>query len=171
MMTAEEQSLCLDLAIRTNGVRKVSKEEFLRRFPSAVEDGKLALHLLEESYRAQDARNLSCALMVGFIFGFGREHLDILCRLVDEDWHINHEDVVDVLDKLRRPETVDALFRATQWVPEYLKFDDNRALAVKAIWALWKLQTPEANARLEQLAASDEPILQETATMLLNKKH
>jgi len=168
-MTAEEQNLCLGMVKRLNGIQRVSKEEFLRRFPSAVEDGRLALHLLEESYRAQDGRDLSCALMVGFMFGFRHEHLDILCLLVDADWHNSHEDVVGALDKLREPEAADALFRATQWVPEYLKFDENRALAVKAIWALWKLQSPEAKARLEQIAASETPILRETATMLLNK--
>ncbi|RST14149.1 hypothetical protein E2C00_18095 [Streptomyces sp. WAC05374] len=34
-----------------------------------------------------------------------------------------------MLGKLRSPRTVPALVEATRWVPDYLDFDDNRALA------------------------------------------
>ncbi|MFD5103330.1 hypothetical protein [Streptomyces albidochromogenes] len=33
---------------------------------------------------------------------------------------------------------------ATRWIPEYLDFDEFRALAVKAIWALGAIPGPEA---------------------------
>ncbi|MHB1530435.1 MAG: HEAT repeat domain-containing protein [Acidiferrobacteraceae bacterium] len=146
----------------------------MRQFPSAVEQGRLALRWLEEAWQARSAEDLSCALIVGGSFGFGPERLDILCRLVEVDWHYDHEDVVSTLDGLRTHnpglrthDVVEALFHATQWIPEYLKFDDCRALAVKATWALGKIPGPEAEAKLETLARSDDAILRKNAVKQL----
>ena len=44
----------------------------MRRFPSAVEHGKLAPKLLEDAYQAQDGDNLESALTVGSTFGFAK---------------------------------------------------------------------------------------------------
>jgi len=58
-MTIEEQKLSRDLIITPpHGARGISKEEFLRRFPSAVELGKVALRLLEDAYEGQNAEEL-----------------------------------------------------------------------------------------------------------------
>ncbi len=126
-MTEEERKFCEDL-IWFRGRRKISKEDFLRWFPSAVENGKLSLKLLEEAYQARNPDDMDCALVVGFSFGFGPEHTTILCQLVDEDWHRSHEDAVSALDDLRTPIAIESLFRATQWIPGYLDFDEARAL-------------------------------------------
>src|SRR5437588_504917 len=131
-MTAEQRKLSRGLITHPDGLRQISREQFLRRFPSAVEHGKLALRLLEEAYRAQSAEDLLCALVIGSTFGFGPEHSDVLGRLIDADWHTSHENVVSALDRLRTRDAVRALFRATQWIPEYLNFDQSRALAVNA---------------------------------------
>jgi hypothetical protein len=114
-MTAEEQKLCRDLVVTLpRGARQISKEEFLRQFPSAIERGKLALRLLEEASEAQSAEDLQCTLIVGHAFGFAPEHLDILRRLVDVDWHYSHEDVVSALQMWPTVDTVEALFRQTK---------------------------------------------------------
>ncbi|MHB8414484.1 MAG: hypothetical protein ACYDB1_03735 [Acidiferrobacteraceae bacterium] len=171
-MTPEERKLCQAFIAQPRSLRipTITKEEFLRQFPSAVEHGRLALRWLEEAYQARNAEDLFCALLVGGNFGFGPEHLDILCRLVEVDWHYSHEDVVSVLDGLRTHnvglrthDVVEALFRATQWIPKSLEYDDCRALAVKAIWALGKIPGPEAEAKLETLARSDNAILSKNA--------
>src|SRR5262245_29089389 len=143
-MTEKQRKLCRDLIIQPDGRSRIAKEDFLRSFPSAVEHGRLALKWLEEAYRAQNADDLLCALIIGGNFGFGLEHLDILCRLVGDDWHYSHEDVVEALDGLRTPDAVEVLFRATQWTPKSLEYDDSRALAVKAVWALGKIPGTEA---------------------------
>ncbi len=139
-MNTEEQKLSRDLIVTPpNGVRRISRDEFAHRFPLALEDGKVALRLFEEAYREKNAEDLQCALIIGAAFGFGPEHTDILGHLVESDWHFSHEDIVSALDGLRDPAAVSALYSATQWVPEYLNFDESRALAVKAIWALGKI--------------------------------
>jgi hypothetical protein len=169
-MTEEQRKVCRALIIFPNGARRISKEDFVRQFPSALENGKLALRWLSEAYRARSAEDLSYALLIGFTFGFAPAHKDILRRLIDEDWHCSHEDVVSALQTWPTADTVDALFRATQWIPKSLEYDDNRALAVKAIWALGKIPGAEAETKLEALARSDSFILRRTAEEQLERR-
>jgi hypothetical protein len=171
-MTPEQRKLCRELVITPpRGVSQISKEEFLRQFPSSVEHGKLASRLLEDAYRAQDGEDLECALTLGFTFGFAPEHKDVLRRLVEAEWHVRHEDVVSALQTWPTADTVEALFRATQWIPKSLEYDDSRALAVKAIWALGKVPGTEAETKLEALARSDNAILRKTAEEQLERRH
>jgi hypothetical protein len=170
-MTEEQRKLCGALTILPNGSRRVSKEDFVRQFPLALENGKLALRWLDEAYKARNADDLNCALTIGFTFGFAPAHKDILCRLVEEDWHYSHEDVVSALKTWPTPDTVEALFRATQWIPKSLEYDDHRALAVKAIWALGKIPGTEVETKLEALARSDNAILRKTAEEQLERRH
>ena len=130
----------------------------------------MALKWLQEAYETRNADDLSYAFIIGFTFGFASEHKDILRRLVDEDWHYSHEGVVSALKTWPTPDTVDALFRATQWIPKALEYDDARALAVKAIWALGKIPGPEAEAKLEMLARSENTILRQNAVEQLERR-
>jgi hypothetical protein len=168
-MTEDEKELCAGL-VRFDAEPELSNEEFLRRFPSAVCNGKVSLALLGKAYRERQDEDLECAMIVGFAFGFGPEHLEILCRLVDEPWHFCHEDVVSALDDMRTPAALDSLFRATQWIPEYLNYDDARALAVKAIWGLGNLRMAEADAKLQILAQSENQIVRENAEKQLQRR-
>lgn len=170
-MTEEQRKLCRDLIVFPNGRSTITKEDFLRRFPSAVEGGRLALKWLQEAQETRNADDLSCALIIGGNFGFDTEHKDILLRLIDEDWHYSHEDVVSTLQRWPTPDTVEALFRATQWIPKSLEYDDARALAVKAIWALGKIPGPEAETKLETLARSENTILRKNAVEQLERRH
>ncbi len=162
-MTEDERKLCWGLVTLPDGTRGTSNADFLRYFPAAVEDGKVASRLIEEACGARNADDLMGALIVGFVFDFGPEHIPSLCRLVDEDWHHSHEDVVSALDGLRTPAAIEALCRATQWIPEYLDFDETRALAVKAIWGLGNLPRSLTDIKLEQLTRSADPILRQNA--------
>ncbi len=171
-MTPDQRKLCRDLIVHPPALhmRTISKDEFLRQFPASVDRGKLASRILEEAFEAKDADDLQCALIIGFTFGFAPEHKGVLCSLLDVDWHYSHEDVVTALETWPSPDTVDALFRATQWIPKSLEYDDNRALAVKAIWALGKIPGAEAKTKLEALAHSDNTILRKTAEKQLERR-
>jgi hypothetical protein len=171
-MTAEERRLTHGLIIRPpSGTRPVSTEEFARRFPSALKDGKLALRLLQEARQVRNPEDLQCAIIIGNVFGFSAEHHPNLCRLIKEDWHFSHEEIVSALHKigLKDRDTVCALYEATQIVPGYLEYDDNRALAVKAIWALGEIANEAADEKLRYLAESHEPILRMEALQQLRR--
>jgi hypothetical protein len=170
-MTPEQRELCWMLLIRPpRGTRQISKEEFASRFPSALQDGKLAAELLHAATATQNAEDLQCTLLVGFTFGFTPEHRDILVYLANADWHHSHEDIVEALEEWPVAETVEALFQATLWIPKYLDFDDSRALAVKAIWAIGKVPGPLAEEKLAELARSSDPILQANANKQLGRR-
>ena len=171
-MTPTERSLCLALVvIPPRGERTISKEEFLRQFPSAVKDGKLNLKVLEDAYHGRSADDLRCALTIGFAFSFAPEHIDILYRLLRADWHDAHEDIVSALEAWPSPETIEALYNATQWIPKSLEWDDNRALAKRAIWALGKIPGDATETRLETLARSDDSVLKNAAEEQLSRRH
>jgi hypothetical protein len=121
------------------------------------------LDLLNEAVAAQDPADVERALIVGFTFGFTEQHLPVLLQLIDKDWHFAHENVVSALSDLRTPKTIEALYRATQWIPNYLDYDEARALAVKAIWGLGAIEGGKAQEKLELLAGSDDPILRKNA--------
>lgn len=81
-----------------------------------------------------------------------------LARLLAEallmPWHGRHEDVASILQALREPCAVDALFQAATSQHDYLDYDEYFGLARKCTWALADIGTPEARNRLEELARS-----------------
>lgn len=162
-MTPEKRKLCQDLIIFPDGTSRISEEEFLRKFPSAVKNGRLNLDLLEDALRTQNAEDVQCTLIIGNVFGFSPEDRNILCQLLNAKWHFMHEDIVSALGELKSPQTLDALYQITQWIPEYLEYDDSRALAVKAIWAIGGINAAEAEQKLTKFLSSTDPILKAEA--------
>jgi hypothetical protein len=170
-MTLDERSFCRALVLSPpSSARKISKGEFMSRFPSAIERGMVASRLLEDVFTSRNSDDVQSALIVGHAFGFASEQVGLLTRLLEADWHVSHEDVVSALDKLRSPEGVNALYHATQWTPAYLSYDDSRALAGKAIWALGNLTGNEASAALQQLAASNDAFIKNSAKEQLHRR-
>ena len=134
-MTPEDRAAVMSLVVVPGRGRRGSPEEVLRHYRAT--DGKvLGLSLLRDAVDREDGLDVEMALIVCATFGFTMGHLDLLVRLVWAGWHHKHEDVVSALSQLRAPAAVDALYHAAWWVPNYLDFDESRALAVKAIWAL-----------------------------------
>lgn len=158
-MTLEEQQLAFALVMLPNGESRISSEDFARRFPSALEGGKLALRLLEEATQKQSAGELEAALSIGFTFGFTVEHVPMLCRLLHVDWHSQHEDIVSTLQGLKDPRAVDALYGAAFVKHEYLAYDEFFGLARKCTWALADIGTADALVKLQLLAASDNSVI------------
>jgi hypothetical protein len=167
-MSPEERSLVRALYVVPGGRQPLSSDEFLRQF--GVADGiALGLGLLREAVERRDPVDVELALVVCFRFGFADDHLEPLIALAFADWHQRHEDVASALGKLRLPASVGALAHLAQWVPAYLEFDDARALAVKAIWALGGIAGDEARGVLESLVGSECGIVAENAVAQLQK--
>ncbi|HEV2239235.1 MAG TPA: hypothetical protein VGR57_21445 [Ktedonobacterales bacterium] len=167
-MSPEQRALVIALAT-VPGRQPMSKEQFLREF--RTENGVvLGLVLLREATARQDPVDVALALVVCFRFGFTDGHLQPLLTLAFADWHQRHEDVASALGKLRSPASVDALAHLAQWVPAYLDFDDARALAVKAIWALGGTPGPEAEQALKRLLNAQNVIVREAAKKQLMRR-
>ena len=167
-MSPEERSLVRALYVVPGGRQPLSSDEFLRQFGAA--DGiALGLGLLRDAVERRDPADVELALVVCFRFGFSDDHLQPLITLAFADWHQRHEDVAMALGKLRSSAAVNALVHLAQWVPAYLEFDDARALAVKAIWALGGIGGDAAHRALKSLARSECSIVAENAVAQLQK--
>jgi hypothetical protein len=168
-MTPEGRAVILSLVQVPGREREGTPEDVLRHF--GVTDGKkLGLRLLRDAIERRDNEDIDFALIVCGVFGITMNHLNMLIQLSSADWHQIHEKVVYQLDKLRTPAAVDALYEATQWVPDYLEWDDTRALARNAIWAIGKIPGPEAQRALERLLKSDDEILRDGAREQIERR-
>lgn len=170
-MTNDDSRLILGLMVGLPGdPPPLSKEEFLQTFRGGVREEGLVSELLSEAVCSKDPDLVEYALIVGFTFGFQEEHLNQLLKLLSRDDHVSHENLVSAIGDLRPREAVSALYQMTQEIPEYLKFDDARALATKAIWALGDIAGSEAEEALKDLSESDEDILRKTAIKQIDRR-
>ncbi|WP_374950993.1 HEAT repeat domain-containing protein [Mucilaginibacter sp.] len=124
------------------------------------------LPLLKRSVMEKDQNGLSATLAVIYHDGGDSDYTDILLDLLDKKWHILIEDIVEVLGKIKDPETVNKLYEVAIDIPDW---DEMRGLAKKCMWALNAIGTPEAIKKLEQLQSMDDWIIKENATFQLEK--
>jgi len=168
-MTPEERDLIMSLVVVPGRQPEDHREAVLQHFGES--DGKaLGLALLNDALVRQDGIDVEMALIVSSTFGFTESQVDPLVRLCSAEWHQKHEDVVAALGELRNPSAVPALYGATEWVPDYLDFDESRALARKAIWAIGKTPGDDAEAALKRLLGSDDEIVREEAWRQLRRR-
>ncbi|MFF5933185.1 HEAT repeat domain-containing protein [Streptomyces sp. NPDC012508] len=169
-MTPEERDLIMGLGVAPCSPPTRTLDEVLAHFGES-DGGALALRLLRDAMERQDADDVAMALIVhATANASGEEFLEPLIELFPADWHREYEDIVSMLGRLRSPKTVPTLVLATRWVPEYLDWDENRALAVKAIWALGAIAGPEAREALEGLRDDENEIIRENALRQLARR-
>ncbi|MEV7281104.1 HEAT repeat domain-containing protein [Streptomyces sp. NPDC093111] len=169
-MTPEEQDLIMDLAVGLGDGPTRTLDEVLAHFGES--DGQaFALRLLQGAIERQDADDVEMALIVRRASDASvEEFLEPLIELFPGEWHRDHEDIVSLLGTLHSPRTVPTLVLATRWVPEHLDYDEFRALAVKAIWALGGIPGPEAQEALEGLRDDENEIIRENALKQLARR-
>lgn len=169
-MTPEQRRAILALSI-VPGERtpRGSQAEVLAAF-GANEGVELSLELLQDSVQRRDATDLSYALATCFEFGVSLDHFVLLEPLIVADWHKSHEDVVAALDQLRTPLAIDVLAYAITHRPDYLACDANPALAIKAVWALGKIEDERARLALEYLLDSVSPLVKEAMELQLGRQ-
>ncbi len=86
----------------------------------------------------------------------------MLSRLLLQDFHESHEDIVFELGLIGDPCAVDAIAKAVR-IPfaHLLKWDNLHEFQRKCAYALARIGTPESRAVLESLAAEPDPFLKE----------
>ena len=134
-MTPEDCDLVFSAVTAPGREVETTGDDILRHFNTA-DGGELGLRLLREAVDEKDPVGLEAAVIVCNLFGFGAAHFGFLVDLVPADWHQEHENIVTMLSAFKDDRATAALRHAATWVPDYLDWDENRALAVKAIWGL-----------------------------------
>ena len=169
-MTNDYQRQLISRLFHAYGGPELSPEEFLQKW-GASDGSKLGFDLLVDASQRRDSDDLEDAMAVCFTFGFGAAHFPVLIELSDAQWHSRHEDMITALDSYQSAEAVDAFKRATKWIPNYLDYDESRALAKKAIWALARMDNPKGWAALEKLTESADALVRDAATEKLEMRH
>ena len=168
-MINEHQRQLISGLFHAYGGSELSPEEFLQGWGTS-DGSQLGLDLLLDAFERKHADDVEDAISVCFAFGFGPAHFPVLIKLSDAEWHRRHEDVVSALDSYESAESVEALKRATKWIPDYLDYDESRALAKKAIWALARMDNPKGWTALEELAESDDALVRNAAAEKLEMR-
>jgi HEAT repeat protein len=168
-VTPEQQRLVFDMAWLPGRGRKVSPEEFQDR-TGIANPREWALQELRDAIDRQDADDAEAALAVGSVFGQDRRWSRPLIELLDSEWHKLHEDAAFTIGEVAGSEAVQALVRATHWVPEYLEYDEARALAVKAIHSLGKIPGREAETALRNLLEHEDHALRARVERVLEHR-
>lgn len=170
MITPEAEKLILGMVYAPGDTSGGDPGAVLRHF--GTEDGAaLGGSLFREAVEGCDADQLELAMIVCSRFGFDWSLIKPqIVALLAERWHHRHEDLVSIVGGFKAPDTVAALYQATQWIPDYLDYDDARSLARKAIWALGGIPGPEATAALRTLLTDEDGDLHEAAQEQLERR-
>jgi hypothetical protein len=145
---------------------RISKDEFFKKFPETLENGFLRAQL-DQALQDRDPNAVEHLMLLGFHLGFAADCAEVLCKLLLQDWHMQHENIAMVLQDLRHPATVDCLYQTALAELAYLEYDESYALGVKCIFALQAIGTDRAKEKLALIAGGSNPVLAEKARQLL----
>ena len=136
------------------GYKFLLKELILhRKNPSTIKKRFLA------AIEKQDAIEFESAIISAYEAEIPNELSEILASALPLPWHYRHEDIVQALQKIKDPSSVDVLFETAFVKYDYLAYDELFGLARKCTWALADIGTPEAKQRLENLAVCSNKLI------------
>lgn len=145
-------------------LNEITEKEFIDVFFQNGIDSEYVLKLLYGAYKIQDVEAVRWMLYVASKFDlFTLNYTKVLCSLIEADWHKSHEDIAFTLSKLKPLNAVESLYKAVFHELEYLNYDDNFALAVKCIWGLGNINSPDSIEKLKSLSKSTNEIIKSNA--------
>jgi HEAT repeat protein len=104
-------------------------------------------------------------LMIAAWYNCSLEYVPILCQILNSENHNGlHENVVEILDKLRDERAIPALSKALTYRWSY---DEWLNVPRKSLLALSEIGTPEAMMIIKEATQSPEELIREDATMIL----
>ncbi len=151
-------------------LKSITKEEFLKCYSVDVQkDSSHVLKLLQDAYHQKNCESVEHALLLGFSFEFTQKYVPILCDLIVEDWHCQHENIARLLQELKDPSSINCLYKTALAEYKYLDYDDSYTLAIKCIWALGDINEEYSKEKIEQLALSDNQVIKKAAEKQLKR--
>ncbi|RIE02554.1 HEAT repeat domain-containing protein [Cohnella faecalis] len=153
--------------------RAITPDLFLKEFTVDISKNPAYVReLLEKAYIEQEADDVEYLMIAIFRFELFLEDItESICKLMNETWHFQHENIASMFQKVKSPRTIECLYNAALTQFEYLEYDEAFALAVKCIWALGDINTLESRKKLMQLTQSENEIIKENATKQLNRSY
>ncbi|MCJ8313395.1 MAG: hypothetical protein MJK11_10565 [Pseudomonadales bacterium] len=121
------------------------------------------LRKLKKSMNTGNPDQLEDALNCAWKSGMKIKYVDCLNKMLLLPWHYCHEDIVNALQELKSPSSVDVLFETATIKYKYLDFDDEFSLSRKCTWALADIATLDAKSRLIALSNNKNPYISKYA--------
>lgn len=150
---------------------KVTNEDFLKL--NNIDEGEfknIVYNMVNCAIEDNNASMLEMYIFFVFRFKLYDDALgEKLYMTLPERWHTQHENIASILQKLKLPESVEALYITANKKYDYLEYDEFYALAVKCIWGLGDIGTKDAYEKLKILSKSDNEIIAENATKQLGR--
>ncbi|HSZ33307.1 MAG TPA: hypothetical protein VK772_08345 [Puia sp.] len=166
-MTNYEQQLIRDYLSGKN-----SRSDFLIKYPiDLTNPSNYIIDILLNALKSEDSAEVDYGMsLIPFDKDFKNpdKYVDILCQLLSKSWHTRHEDIVALLQGIKAPQSVDALYKAALAKFDYLNYDDTHSLARKSIHALADINTEDSLVKLKLLANSNIEIIKEKAKKQLS---
>lgn len=120
---------------------------------------------------SKNADQVDFAMSLASYFHYWKPDLvHILNNLLSEDWHYRHEDIVSLLQGMKSPTSVEALYQTALTKFDYLSYDDLYGLARKCTWALSEINTNESFERLRLLPQTDNAYIRQYANKRLEEQ-
>lgn len=134
---------------------------FFRLYPEKAAPGYVAQQL-QTGLTLKDPLIIEYNMLLGYVLDvYDHSLVDLLNKLLLEDWHHRHEDITLLLQQLKSHSSIEALYLMAIRQLIYLSYDDSYALARKCIHALGDINTDASWEKLRLIAALDIPILNE----------
>ena len=155
-MNQTDKKAILDLALG-----KFSERDFHdlfsipnNKYPEFIRDTLL------DSLNKKDSDDVEYALQLMFQFELYNETLnEVICKLLVEDWHFKHEDLVVKVEKHPIRGCEENLWTLAQMQLPYLDYDEFFGLARKCTWALSRINIPASIEKLRLLANYENKII------------
>ena len=158
-------------AILLHSEGKISDKRLLSNFSCTKKDlPKKIIEFLNEAIQKKDAKSIEVYIYLIAVFDlYCTDLTDVFSRLILEGWHERHEDIASILQRMKDPNSVEALFQAIYKQYDYLNYDDSYAFEIKCIWALGDIGNNAAKEKLICLSKSDNEIISENAKKQLQR--
>jgi hypothetical protein len=159
--TNEEKQIILDYILK-----KISEKEALQRYPHNLESSEYILSTIGQAKTEKNAEDLECSfylLAFNSKIIFQNEFIDLLIKLLREEWHYQHENMVMMLQEIKSRLSIDVLYETTFAKFDYLNYDDTYSLGRKCVHALGDINTEESKEKLRLIVNSNIAILKEKA--------
>jgi hypothetical protein len=166
ILTEERKRAILDFARR-----KLDVDEFCRVYgihPDAA--NAEVVRLLRQALTEGDGGTVELGLLLAAGFSVPLE-IDLVHRLVVEEWHNCHEDLIAMLQRSRSPASIPYLRRAIELKPrlDYLAYDDYGAYYKKCLWALQAIASAEARELIGEFTESQDEVLRAEARYRISR--
>lgn len=134
---------------------QLSISEFLELLPpKTFSFADRLVSLLEKACVEKDSNKVELLIIAASADGVSNKYSEIFCKLLKEEWHEKHEDIIMLLAEIKDPDTVDCI---SALVYHKMPWDDvdYSSLGLKCIWALGAIGNDKAIERLKELANSN----------------